>query len=303
MRLIFCGTGWLDVVPTIERALGERKLGATVVIRDPSRPLVDQLADVDVILPSNAPIGATELDAAPRVRLVQQPAAGYEGIDRAAAKARNVPVCNAPGKNADAVAQAALLLLLALARRWPLARRAFDEARIGTPIGVDLSGRRLLVVGLGRTGERLAHVARALGMQVEGLHSADGRAGLLAALARADAVSIHCPLTPATHHLFDDAAFAAMRPGTLLVNVARGNIIERAALDRALQGGILGGVGLDVFWQEPWDPADPLFARDDVVTLPHVAGSTEESFAGIAEVVAHNVEAIARGGELLHRLP
>jgi phosphoglycerate dehydrogenase-like enzyme len=141
-----------------------------------------------------------------------------------------------------------------------------------------------------------------MGMGVEGVRRADGRRGLLALLPRADAVTIHCPLTPETRGLFDDDAFAAMKPGALLVNVARGDIVDRGALDRALASKKLGGVGLDVFWQEPWNPDDPLLSRDDVVALPHVAGSTEEAFGRIAEVCAHNVEAIVRGGELMHRI-
>src|SRR5438874_4984181 len=135
-------------------------------------------------------------------------------------------------------------------------------------------------------------------MNVESVRSADGRAGLLRALPRADFASIHVPLTNETRALFDDDAFAAMRPGAFLVNVARGGIVDRAALDRALGSGRLGGVGLDVFWEEPWNPRDPLFSGENVVALPHVAGSTEEAFGRIADVCAHNVEAIVRGGEL-----
>lgn len=292
----------MAVVPFIERALAERGVSAEVALHDRTRPLEEQLADVDVLLPSNAHIGARELSAAPKLRLIQQPAAGYEGIDRACARARNIPVCNAPGKNADAVAQAALFLLLGLARRYPHARRAFARAEIGAPVGVELSGRTLGIVGLGRTGSRLADAARALSMNVEGVRSGDRRAGLLSMLSRADAISLHCPLTDATRGFIDDEAFNAMKPGAIVINAARGGIVDRGALVRALEAGKLGGVGLDVFWDEPWDPNDPLFARDDVMVLPHVAGSTEEAFARIAAVVAHNVDAVVRGAPLLHAL-
>jgi D-3-phosphoglycerate dehydrogenase len=302
MRAIFCGSGWLDIVPVLERAIRARGIDANVFVRDASRPLAEQLADVDVIFPSNAHVGAREIAAARCVKLIQQPAAGHEGIDAAAARAHGIPVCNAPGTNVDAVAQATMLLLLALARRLPRARASLSRAEIGVPVGVELVGRTLLVVGLGRTGARVAELARAFGMKVESVRSADGRAGLLRALPAADFVSVHVPLTPSTRALFDDAAFAAMRPGACLINVARGGIVDRDALDRALASNRLGGVGLDVFWNEPWDPRDALFSRDDVVALPHVAGSTEEAFARIAEVCAHNVEAIVRGGELMHRI-
>jgi phosphoglycerate dehydrogenase-like enzyme len=102
--------------------------------------------------------------------------------------------------------------------------------------------------------------------------------------------------------MFDAHAFAAMRRGALLVNVARGDIVDRAALEHALASGQLGGVGLDVFWHEPWSVDDPLFARADVMTLPHVAGATLDAYERIASVVAHNVRAVLEGTELIHRV-
>jgi len=300
--VLYCGSGWIDIVPAFQRALDAKGVDAKVRLRDPARPLREQLAEVDVVLPSNALFGAAELECAPRLRLVQQPAVGYEAIELSAARARGVPVCNAPGSNADSVAQATVLLLLALARRLKGAQRMFGQARIGAPIGLELTGRTLVVVGLGKSGARVARAAEAFGMKVHAIGRADGRAGLLAVLPHADAVTLHAPLTADTRDLLDDEAFAAMKPGALVVNVARGGLVSRAALERALATGRLGGVGLDVFWEEPWDPADPLFARDDVVVLPHIAGSTEESFARIAAIVAHNVAAVLRGEPLQHRI-
>jgi phosphoglycerate dehydrogenase-like enzyme len=302
VRVLFCGTGWIAVVGAIARALEEAGVVAEIRVRDFSRPLVQELAEVDVALPSNARFGPEEIAAAPRLLLIQQPAVGFEGIDVGAARTRGIPVCNAPGTNTDAVAQAALLLILGLARRLPRAHLAFARREIGAPSGIELSGRTLGIVGLGRTGTRLAEAARALGMTVLGVTSRDDREALLTMLRRADVVSIHCPVTPRTRGLFDDEAFAALRPGALLVNVARGAIVDRGALLRALGSGRLGGVGLDVFWEEPWDAADPLFARDDVIALPHIAGSTEEAFARIAAIVARNVRAVLAGEPLVHRV-
>lgn len=93
-----------------------------------------------------------------------------------------------------------------------------------------------------------------------------------------------------------------MRPGALLVNCARGPIVDRAALERALERGQLGGVGLDVFWEEPWDPSDPLYRRPDVVVMPHVGGSTEECLGRVADIVAANISRLIAGDELLHRV-
>lgn len=303
MQLLFCGSGWPEVP-----ALLARRLGPDHHLRtwDRRRPLVDELAaaPVDVLLPSNAPVDAAVLAAAGAggLRLVQQPAAGTDGIDLAAARAHGVPVCNAPGANQVAVAEAALLLLLLCARRWPEARAAFAAGVIGSPPGTELAGATLLVVGPGRTGGALVERARALGMVVRTAGSRTTRAELLAELARADAVCLSCPLSPATRGLLDARALATLPAHALVVNVARGAVIDRDALVAALDRGHLGGVGLDVFWEEPWDPADPLFAHPRVVTLPHVAGSTTQAFDRIADIVVDNVGRLQRGEALRHRI-
>jgi phosphoglycerate dehydrogenase-like enzyme len=299
MRIVFCGTGWFPVVDAIRERLPE---GATIRTRDFSIPLADDLADVHVILPSNARMDATAIQRSPHLVLIQQPAAGYEAIDLDAARARGVPVCNAPGANDRAVAEAALFLLLALVRRYPEARRAFDRAAIGAPLGRELDGMTLGLIGLGRTGRRLKHMAEALGMQVLAVQSSSSRDDLDRLLEAADAVSIHCPLDAKTRGLIDARALARMKKGALLINCARGPILDRGAVESALESGHLGGLGLDTFWVEPWDPHDALFQRDDVVTLPHVGGSTVEAFAGIADIVADNVKRVMRGEPLRHRI-
>lgn len=297
MQLLFCGSGWL---PMVDRIRARLPAGAAIDHWDRTVPLVERIRDVDVLLPSNAPITAEVIAAAPRLRLIQQPAAGTEAIDRAAAVARGIPVCNAPGTNHISVAEHALFLLLALARRVPLARRAFAERQIGVPLGVELAGKTLGIVGMGRTGAALAERARALGMEVIGLaRGAPDRAAFFAAC---HAVSLHCPLTPETRGLVDAAAFAALRPGALLVNCARGDVIDRAALVDALAAGRLGGVALDVHWHEPADPDDPLYADPRVLAMPHTAGSTEESFERISAVVVDNLGRLARGEPLRNRV-
>ncbi len=301
-QVLFCGTGWHDIVPTVQRALDARKIPARVIARDPSRPLTEQIATADVALPSNAEFTRDVIERATKLRLIQQPAVGHERVDIETARSRGIPVCNVPAANTDSVAQATLLLILALARRWRVAQRRFAEARIGEPLGHELNGRSLAIVGMGRTGTAVAQLARAFGMHVVGAGRRDGRDGLLALVGRVDIVSLHCPLNAATQGLFDDAMFASMRKGATLVNVARGGIVDRSALERALASGRLGALGLDVFWDEPWDPADPLFARDDVVVLPHVAGSTSESFERVAARVADNIGRLARGQALHDRV-
>ncbi|MCE9573994.1 MAG: hypothetical protein K8W52_12665 [Deltaproteobacteria bacterium] len=299
MHVLFCGSGWLPIVDHLRARLAPED---TIACWDRAVPLAQAIADADVVLPSNAHLGADAIAAAARLRLIHQPAAGYEGIDLDAARARDIPVCNTPGANHVAVAEAALLLLLSLARRVPAARAAFAQASIGEPLGIELSGRTLGIVGLGRTGRATAERAAALGMQMRALGrhaTADERRAFFGAC---DAISLHCPLTAATRGMIDDDALAAMRPGTLLVNLARGAIIDRGALERALARGHLGGVGLDVFWDEPWDPSDALFADPRVVALPHIAGSTDEAFTRIATAVVDNLARLRRGEPVQNRV-
>lgn len=295
MKLVYCGSGWRPIVAMIRERL---PAGATIELWDRT----SSLADAGVLLPSNYRLDAGVIAAARELRLIQQPAAGVENIDLEAARDRGVPVCNAPAANHIAVAEAALFLILALARRLPAARAAFADRDIGVPLGMELAGKTLGVVGLGRSGAALAERGRALGMEVIATTSASSDNDLYVMLSRADVVSLHCPLTDRTRNLIGRGALAALKPGALLVNCARGPIIDRPALEEALASGRLGGVGLDVLWEEPWDPADPLFARNDVVVMPHIAGSTAEALARIADVVAGNVRALLAGTPLAHQI-
>jgi len=299
MRLLFCGSGWLPIVDHIAARLPS---GASISVWDRATPLTSAVEGVDVILPSNGRVTAEVIGAAQRLRLIQQPAAGTEGIDLAAARAHNIPVCNAPGTNHISVAEHALFLLLALARRAPAAVRAFQARELGVPLGIELSGRTLGIIGMGRSGSALAERARALGMMVLALGRGATEAERSAFLAACDAISIHCPLSEATRGLVGADAFAVMRPGTLLVNVSRGGVIDRDALVATLATGRLGGVALDVHWSEPPDPADPLYTDPRVLALPHVAGSTEEAFARITDVVVRNLERLVGNEPLLHRI-
>lgn len=298
-RLLFCGSGWLPIVEHIALRLAE---GTSITVWDHAVPLADAVCDVDVLLPSNAQITPEVIAAAPHLRLIQQPAAGYEQIAIDAARERGIPVCNAPGTNHVSVAEHALFLLLALARRAPEAARMFAAREVGVPIGIELAGRTLGIIGMGRSGSALADRARALGMTIVSLGRGATVADRAAFFRACDAISIHCPLDDATRGLVDAEAFAAMRPGAFVINVSRGGVIDRIALEAALATGRLGGVALDVHWHEPPDPAEALYRDPRVLALPHVAGSTEEAFARITNVVIGNLERLARGEPLLHRV-
>jgi phosphoglycerate dehydrogenase-like enzyme len=299
VRVLFCGSGWRTFVDILARAMPP---GTEVDLWDVKDPLERVVPGYHVLLPSNGPITAEVIAAAGDLRLIQQPAAGTDNIDLAAARARGVPVCNAPGASGESVAEMALFLMLALLRRLPESRRAFADRLIGQPIGRQLRGRHLGIVGVGLIGSALARLAEGVGMIVTAVGSRRSDDEWEKLLREADVVSLHCPLTAATRGLMDGRAFSLMKPGALLINCARGPVIDRAALERALDGGRLGGAGLDVFWDEPWDPAEPLYARPNVVVMPHVGSSTEEAMFRIAAIVAANMDRISRGAPLLHRV-
>jgi phosphoglycerate dehydrogenase-like enzyme len=299
VRAVYCGSGWFEIVDVIRQGLPD---GVAIELWDHQIPLAKALVDADFILPSNAAISADVIAAANRLKLIQQPAVGIDGIDLAAAKERGIPVCNAPGTNHVSVAEAALFLILALARKSTLAAQKFQERTIGSPLGMELEGKTLGIIGLGQSGRKLATAATALGMTVHGTHSGSSQGEVDALLRHSDVISVHCPLNRRTRGLLNREAFAKMKDGVLLVNCARGPIIDKDALIAALDSEKVAGVALDVFWQEPWDPADPLYCRPDVVTLPHVAGSTRESFQRIADIVCTNISRVISGQAPFHEV-
>jgi phosphoglycerate dehydrogenase-like enzyme len=280
--------------------LRQRLLGTPlqVVEVDPSRPLEAQVGEAQALIPSMASITAAVIAAAPRLKLIVQFGAGLEGVDRAAAEARGIPVRNVAGANAQAVGEVALFLMLALARRLPEHRRSFENRIVGDPVGTELLGKTLGVVGLGATGRALARMARGIGMRVIAVRRSGGEGkdpdadwvggtgDLDRLLAEADYVSLHLPTTPETRHIIDGRRLAKMKPSAFLINVGRGGLVDRDALAGALRERRIRGAGLDVYWEEPPDPNDPLLAMDNVVATPHIGGTSEEAMARLADRVA-----------------
>jgi phosphoglycerate dehydrogenase-like enzyme len=260
------------------------------------------MAEAEVLWHVLKPVTAAVVAAAPRLRLIQKIGVGVNTIDLEAARARGVAVCNLPGTNAPAVAELALLLMLGALRqvtRFDAAVRAgrgwsLDPAvqdRLG-----ELGGRTVGLVGYGAVPRALAPVLAALGCRV--LYTArapkpDALGGwrpLEVLLAEADVVSLHLPLAAETERLIDAAALARMKPGAVLVNTARGGLVDQQALTEALCGGRLAAAGLDVFADEPVDPAAPLLALPNVVLTPHVGWLTTGTFdRSLALAALHRV--------------
>jgi len=235
-------------------------------------------ADGIVVTPA-VPVDGAYLDAAgPQLRIVANYAVGIDNVDLEAARARGVVVTNTPGVLTNATAEHTIGLVLALLRRIcegdrALRRRDPWEWGPDFMVGEGLEGKRLLVVGPGRIGRRVAELARALGAQADFAGRGDDLHALLPA---ADVVSLHCPLTPETRHLIDAAALAAMKPTAILVNTARGAVVDEAALVAALREGSVAGAALDVFEQEP-AVSDELLSLENVVVTPHIASATRDA--------------------------
>ena len=246
----------------------------------------------------NTPLPEALLAAARDLRVVSKHGVGLDNLPMDALRARRIPVATVGGANAAAVAEHATMLMLALARRLPhyqaRARAGGYVIDPAWPI-VELRGRRLVLIGLGRIGAGVARLAQAFGMVVAAYDPAaadvDGVAredDLTAALGRADIVSVHVPLTDATAHLVDAGFLAAMRDGAMLVNTARGELVDEGALLDALRGGRLAGAALDVLEREPPEPANPLLSDPRVIVTPHVAALTEETADAMARLTAQN---------------
>ncbi|MGA0565424.1 hydroxyacid dehydrogenase [Ancylobacter sp. VNQ12] len=246
-------------------------------------------------------IDETVLRASPRLRLVHKHGAGTNDIDVAAATALGIPVAAAVGANAHSVAEHAFALMFALIKDL----RAQDAFVRGggwakkTYQGHELRGRILGLVGMGLIGRNLARMASAVGMQVEAYdpYAPDAAFGadLDDMLARADVISLHCPLTDQTRNLINARTLGLMKPTALLINTARGEVIDEPALCQALQVGTIAGAGLDTFSPEPPAPDNPLWQLGNVVLSPHIGGVTEEARREVSLITCGNVISLLKG--------
>ncbi len=251
--------------------------------------LAKDLADADALIVRSATkVTKDLLAAAPKLRIIGRAGSGVDNIDMAAASGRGVLVVNAPGANSIAVAEQALALMLSLARAVPAADQAMKAGKWEKKkfMGTELRNKVLGIAGLGRIGQEVAARARSFGMTIiayDPYISADVAAAIGVELksldevcAEADYLTLHMPSTPETKNLFNDERFARCKKGIRIVNTARGELIDEPALCRAIESGIVGGAGIDVFQKEP--PVDwtlPQLAK--VVATPHLAASTEEA--------------------------
>jgi D-2-hydroxyacid dehydrogenase (NADP+) len=279
-------------------------------VRDPES-LLDQVGEADVLVISGLWQDAL-LERATRLCFIQSIGAGTDQFSRDELARRGIRLASARGVNGRAVAEHAMALILALARRLPEARdnqkkhlwrgMISDLARREDELG----GKTLVIVGLGQIGGRLAELAKAFEMRVIALrrNPASGRGAadavhaigeLDALLPEADFVALACPLTPETENLIGARAFGRMKPTVSLINVARGRVVDEAALIAALTARRIAAAGIDVTVEEPLPPTSPLWAMDQVLITPHTAGETRHYEDNVIAILRDNLERLWRG--------
>jgi D-3-phosphoglycerate dehydrogenase len=274
--------------------------------------LVAKVADADVLISGTEPVTARVLAAAPRLKVISKHGVGYENVDLAAARARGVPVCIAGGAIADSVADLAMGLILAVVRQIPHGDASTRAGQWKRLVGPELRGKTLGIVGLGQIGKGLARRARGFGMELLA-HDAVEDAAFAASwgvryvpldelLSRSDVVSLHAPVTPQTRHLINRDRLGRMKPSAYLVNTARGELVDEAALYDALKAGTIAGAATDVFQAEPPGKDHPLLTLANVVATPHSAGQTPEGLRRMGEITAENAMRVLRGQAPLYRV-
>ena len=277
---------------------------------------VDTLKGFDVLIPTMCPVSRELLETGDQLRLIQQCGSGLELVDLEAAKRCNIQVANVPtdiSGNADSVAELGIYMIIGLSRDVRGMSASLAEQRMGQPQGRALSGRTVGLIGLGGIGRALVKRLKAFDVHLIGIKRSDpevameelgmdwvgGIENLKELLSGSDFVILCLPLTPESRNLIGRNAFSSMKKGAFLINLSRGGLVDRDALEDALASGKIAGAGLDVFWEEPPDPNDPIFSYK-VMATPHIAGSTDVSMRGIVKIVAENIRRLEQNLEPLH---
>ncbi len=313
MKILFAAPekAWGGFLDLIRNRLPDQRFEATGSFA------IESLRGFDVLIPTMSPVTRKLLESADRLRLIQQCGSGLEMVDVAAAHQRGIRVANVPtdiSGNADSVAELGVYMIIGLSRNVREMARSLAARRMGQPRGRALAGRTVGLVGLGGIGRALAKRLKPFGVRLMGIKRSDPQAAreelgldwaggpddLDVLLSRSDFVVLCLPVTEDSRHIIDRRALSIMRREAFLVNLSRGGLVDRDALEEALVSREIAGAGLDVFWEEPPDPDDPIF-RHNVLATPHIAGSTDVSMDGIVRVVAENIRRVAQGIEPLHR--
>lgn len=271
----------------------------------PEPVLREALPECEAIVAGGERLSAELIASCPRLRVIARTGVGYDAVDVPAATERKVVVTITPGTNQESVAEQAFGLLLAVTRRVAQNDRIIRAGGWDRTIALPLREKTLGLVGLGRIGRAMVPRARAFGMRVvafdavldpafDAEHQVTRRS-LDDLLAESDVVSLHLPLTESTRDLIDDARLSRMKPGAILINTARGGLVDEEALHRALTSGHLAGAGLDVYKVEPPPLDNPLIALPNVVSSPHIGGVDTRSMADMAEMASRCIVDLKEG--------
>ena len=284
----------------------------------PGRPFASQVQDVLAVADEGVPFEAAMVRDAREagVKLWQLILEGYDQLDLGLFQANGIPVANTPGQfSGRALAEHALMLMLCAIKGFSRSQQDLKTGHFYRSFGGELDGRTLGLIGTGASGRGLAQLCQPLGLPVVGINppgpAADeaarfgievlgGPEKLDDLLSRADVVSIHVPLTPDTRHMIGAAQFGKMKPSAILINVARGQLVDEAALVDALRSQRIAGAGLDVFAVEPLPLDHPLLSMENVVLTPHVAATTYETSRRRGAAAAQNVQRVAGGDKPLY---
>jgi phosphoglycerate dehydrogenase-like enzyme len=281
------------------RACGELLVFRQTMSSPPE--LIDALQDVHILIPirERTQLTSSVLEALPSLEMIAQTGGNAPHLDLEAATRRGIVVCTSPGAGQQSTAELTFALMLAVMRRIPQEHQAMRAGHWQTGQGVGLRGKTLGIIGLGRIGSHVAHLAQAFGMQVlatgftltaeRALAHGVRMASLEDLLARSDVVSIHLRLSERSYKLIGKRELRLMKPTAYLLNTARGPIIDEAALIDALRHRRIAGAGLDVFEQEPIDPSNPLLQLDNVVCTPHIGFVTQETYEQMLGGAVENI--------------
>lgn len=312
MKILFAApeNAWGGFLGLIRSELPEYDFEAT------GRFGVDTLKGYDVLIPTMSPVTKAMLASSDRLKLIQQCGSGLETVDIDAAIKKNIWVANVPtatSGNADSVAEIGIYMMIGLARNFKKMAKSMSAGKMGEPQGRSLCGKTVGLVGLGGIGQALIKRLKAFNVHLIGIKQhnpqkaqADlglewvgGSEDINKLAARSDFLILCLPLTKESRNIINQTTFLNMKPDSFLINLSRGGLVDRGALEEALASGRIGGAGMDVFWEEPPDPDDPVF-KFNVLATPHIAGSTDISMRGIIKGVAENIKRIKKGLEPLN---
>jgi phosphoglycerate dehydrogenase-like enzyme len=313
MKILFAApeNAWGGFLNLIRSELPEHQFDATGGFS------IDSLEGYDVLIPTMTRITNEMIEQSDRLKLIQQCGSGLELVDIGAANEKGIWVANVPtgiSGNADSVAEIGVYMIIGLSRNVKAMARSLSAKKMGVPQGRALYGRTVGLVGLGGIGQALIKRLKTFDVDLIGIKRIDPQKArdvlglkwvgtpdeLPRLLKQSDFVILCLPVTAESTNLINKHTLSYMKNDAFLINLSRGGLVDRKALEDALASGQIAGAGLDVFWQEPPDPDDPVF-NYNVMTTPHIAGSTDNAMKGIVAQVAANIRRIAQKKEPLHQ--